>query len=83
MKVARLIVVITAVFVAVLSVGNVSARQIDDSCVINVLNRTVQVDSNGNWELLNVPAGLGKIRARATCVANGETLIGETPYSTK
>ncbi|WP_197484237.1 LVIVD repeat-containing protein, partial [Halioglobus sp. HI00S01] len=53
---------------------------IDQDCVVSVLNRTVRAESNGTFSLPNVPSSMGRIRARATCVRDGETLSGETDY---
>ena len=35
---------------------------LDETCVVSVLNRTVQASSNGSWQLDNVP-----IRRQLTC----------------
>ncbi len=53
---------------------------LDEHCVVNVLNRTIQVAECGNWEMPNVPSTMGKIRARAICKRDGETTTGITPY---
>jgi len=53
---------------------------VDQSCVISVLNRTVQADEKGAFRLDNVPSFLGKVRARATCTRNGDTFSGESDY---
>lgn len=53
---------------------------LNENCVINVLNRTVQVQPNGTWALPNVPSSMGQVRARATCIQNGVTYVGETDY---
>lgn len=56
---------------------------LDENCVINILNRTVQVTKAGNWALPNVPSDMGKIRARATCtLADGRTVLGVSDYFT-
>lgn len=55
---------------------------IDSTCVISVLNRTVQADDKGLFSLPNVPSNQGQVRARATCTRNGETITGETEYFT-
>lgn len=31
--------------------------QLNENCTVSVLNRTVQVDTNGNWSIANVPTG--------------------------
>ena len=43
-----------------------------------VLNRNVRVRPDGSWVLPNVPANFGLVRARATCIINGETISGES-----
>jgi len=72
------------VALGVLSIGasvcppGVFAQELDEHCVVSVLNRTAQVRADGSWDLPNVPAGFGQVRARATCVRNGVTLSGES-----
>ena len=56
--------------------------QLNENCVVSVLNRTVQVKSDGSWVLPNIPAGFGQVKARATCVTGGVTTFGESPYFT-
>ncbi len=56
--------------------------QLDENCVVSVLNRTVQVKSDGTWILPNVPANFGPVRARATCVENGITRSGQSAFFT-
>lgn len=55
-----------------------AAGQLNEHCVVSILNRTAQVRADGSWQLPNVPAGLGPVRARATCVENGITTSGES-----
>src|SRR5258708_1043429 len=52
-------------------------QQIDDHCVVSVLNRTAQVRADGTWELPNIPSTTGLVRARATCTVNGVTPAGQ------
>src|SRR5215210_1739436 len=52
--------------------------QLDDNCLVAILNRTAQVRPNGTWDLPNIPAGFGPVRARATCVRNGITTSGQS-----
>ena len=52
--------------------------QLNENCTVSVLNRTVQVGTNGNWSIANVPAGFGPVRARAVCVNNGTTSVGQS-----
>jgi len=58
------------------------AQDIDDHCMVSVLNRTVQVKADGTWELPNVPAETGQVRARVTCVNNGVTTSGQSDFFT-
>jgi hypothetical protein len=52
--------------------------QLNQNCVVSILNRNVQVRPDGGWVLPNVPANFGLVRARATCVNNGVTTSGES-----
>lgn len=61
---------------------NQTQQPLNQSCVVSVLNRNVQVKPDGTWELPNVPAGFGRVRARATCVENGTTRSGESDLFT-
>lgn len=58
------------------------AQQLNENCVVSVLNRNVRVNPDGTWVLPNVPAGIGQVRARATCVENGITRSGESDFFT-
>lgn len=55
---------------------------LDETCIINVLNRTVSAGPDGEFALPNVPSTMGLIRARATCVRDGATEAGQTDYFT-
>ena len=55
-----------------------ASQQLNQNCVVAVLNRTVQVNADGSWILPNVPANFGLVRARATCVENGLTTFGQS-----
>ena len=61
---------------------SVMANILDQDCVVNVLNRIVQVGADGSWTMPNVPSSMGQIRARVTCVRNGVTTAGQTDYFT-
>ncbi|MDQ3279905.1 MAG: Ig-like domain-containing protein, partial [Acidobacteriota bacterium] len=54
--------------------------QLKEGCTVSVLNRTTTVDSEGAWMLPNVPAGMGAVRARATCIENGITTVGQSSF---
>jgi len=56
--------------------------QLDQNCVVSVLNRTISVNNDGSWVLPNIPANFGPVRARATCIANGITTFGESALFT-
>jgi len=58
------------------------AQGLNGNCTVSILNRNVQVKPDGTWELPNVPAGFGTVRARATCVENGVTRSGESELFT-
>ncbi len=55
---------------------------LDQNCVINILNRTVQASADGGFSLPNVPSTMGQVRARATCIKDGITVSGQTDYFT-
>src|SRR5919106_1041809 len=50
--------------------------QLDASCMVSAFNRTAPVQADGVWVLPNVPANLGQVRVRATCVKNGVVRFG-------
>ena len=54
------------------------AQQLNENCTVSVLNRNVRVNPDGSWVLPNVPANFGFVRARATCIVNGQTISGES-----
>jgi hypothetical protein len=62
--------------------GSAIGATLDESCVVSVLNRTVQVKPDGTWVLPNIPANFGPVRARATCVENGITQSGQSDVFT-
>src|SRR5262249_30353576 len=57
-----------------------SASDLNPSCVVSVLNRSAEVREDGSWVLPNIPANIGRVRARATCVENGVTRSGQSEY---
>ncbi|MCX7114084.1 MAG: hypothetical protein NTX45_29245 [Proteobacteria bacterium] len=57
-----------------------AATPLDQNCVVSVLNRTVQVDSDGRWAMPNVPSSMGRIKAGATCIQGGQAISGESAY---
>lgn len=53
--------------------------RLNENCIVSVLNRNTTVAPDGSWLLPNIPAGFGRVRARATCVTAQGTLSGESP----
>src|SRR5712691_7074204 len=66
--------------VAVSSPRPALASDLNSNCVVSVLNRSAEVQPDGSWVLPNVPANIGRVRARATCVENGITRSGQSDY---
>lgn len=64
--------------VLLLCVADEAWAQLDERCTVSVLNRSVTVNHDGSWVLPNVPANFGLVRARATCIVNGQTISGES-----
>ncbi len=70
-----------AILAASVAAFNLSAAELDENCVVNILNRTIQVAPNGGWSLPNVPSNQGAVRARATCIDDeGATTSGQSGY---
>jgi len=59
-----------------------SVFEINQNCTVAILNRTAQVKPDGSWILPNVPANIGQVRARATCVQDGITVSGQSDFFT-
>ena len=76
------IVRLTCVVLALASALSASGQTLNQNCVVAVLNRTVQVNTDGSWVLPNIPANFGNVRARATCVQNGLTTFGQSDLFT-
>src|SRR5947209_16556098 len=64
------------------SVPCAEAQLLDQDCTVAVLNRTVQVNADGSWVLPGIPANVGQVRARATCIRNGVTIAGQSDFFT-
>lgn len=56
--------------------------QLDDTCLVSILNRTVQASPDGSWRMENVPSFMGQVPARASCLRSGLTESGQTDYFT-
>jgi hypothetical protein len=54
--------------------------QLDENCVVTILNRVSRVQPSGRWRVANVPANAGRVRARATCQKDGVTTVGQSGY---
>lgn len=55
-----------------------SAMELSEHCTVSVLNRSTPVSEDGVWVLPGVPAGIGKVRLRATCIENGVVTSGSS-----
>ncbi len=75
---ARVAIVLTAGLIAAATMPTPAQAQLNENCVISILNRTAQVQPDGSWRIDNVPANFGALRARATCVEGGVTLSGQS-----
>lgn len=69
---------VMAAAVAAVLVAPAAHAQLNENCVVSVLNRNVQAKADGTWVLPNIPANFGSLRARATCVQGGVTTYGES-----
>jgi hypothetical protein len=68
--------------VALLVLSPLALAQLNQNCTVSVLNRTVPVNADGSWVLPNIPANFGQVKARATCIQNGQTIFGESAFFT-
>jgi hypothetical protein len=70
-----------AAFLALSLAGGLAvAGEAPRQCVVSILNRTAEVGLDGSWQINNLPAGLGQVRARFTCVENGVTRTGQSKF---
>ncbi|WP_347986704.1 Ig-like domain-containing protein [Methylomonas sp. AM2-LC] len=74
--------ILLALSLSLMGQSAVAANVLDQNCVVNILNRTIQVNSDGSWSMPNVPSTQGQVRARATCTKLGETFSGSSDYFT-
>ena len=63
-------------------VCSIASALLNENCTVSVLNRTVSVDSEGNWRLNNIPSNMGPVRVRVTCTEDGKTVSGQSEYVT-
>lgn len=53
--------------------------RLDERCIVAALNRTVPVDPDGTWILPRIPANVGPVRIRTSCVAaDGSVFSGQS-----
>jgi hypothetical protein len=57
-----------------------TSAQLNENCVVSILNRTARVQPDGGWVITNVPAGAAMVRARATCSEGGVTRTGQSDH---
>ena len=67
--------VATALFAILAVVSASHAQLLDESCQVNILNRSVQVAPNGTFAIANVPEEPGFFRVRAVCTEPDGTLV--------
>src|ERR1700675_4328704 len=67
-----------AAMTLVLCAATSARAQVGPNCTVSVLNRTVTQNADGSWVLPNVPANFGPVRARVTCIVDGQTISGES-----
>ncbi len=67
-----------AIVVCLIFFTNLDAQVLNEDCIASVLNRTTQVRPDGSWNLRNVPASFGQVRARVNCVRSGVTETGQS-----
>ncbi len=79
-RLAGSLVLFVSIFFMQFTWVTVSQAELNENCTVSVLNRTVQVKPDGTWVLPNLPANLGRVRARATCTDGGITRSGQTDY---
>lgn len=68
---------------SLLTLNGLAAQTFDPGqCTVSVLNQTANVQADGTWDIPNVPSNMGPVRARVTCVDDGETLSGASDFFT-
>lgn len=77
-KILTIYIITLLLYIAPLSV--VADVVLNENCSINILNRTIQVQEDGSWAMPNTPSFMGRIKARATCLVDGQTISGESDY---
>ena len=59
-----------------------TAQAPERNCAVSILNQTAFVQDDDTWILPNVPSNMGPVRARVTCVEDGQTLSGASELFT-
>ncbi len=68
---------------AIFPLTGANAQSVGDGvCTVSILNQTAFVQPDGSWVLPNVPSNMGPVRARVTCIANGQTIGGSSSFFT-
>ena len=55
---------------------------LDQNCVVSVLNRTAAVNEEGVWVISNVPSSFGQVRVRANCLEDDGVRTGQSEFVT-
>lgn len=56
------------------------AATLNENCTVSILNRTVQVNPDGSFEIANIPADAGLVRVTIVCIDNGMTTGGRSEF---
>lgn len=62
------------------SAAPAGTSQLNENCVVSILNRAAIPQPDGSYILPNTPSNMGRVRARATCVQDGVTRFGQSDY---
>src|SRR5262245_42089546 len=65
---------------AATAMAQAEPSELNENCVVSVLNRVAIPQADGSYVLPNTPSNIGRVRARATCVENGVTRSGQSDY---
>jgi hypothetical protein len=52
------------------------------TCTVSILNQSATVRPDGSWDIFNIPANMGSVRARMSCLDGGQTLSGASSLFT-
>ncbi|MGB0386792.1 MAG: choice-of-anchor D domain-containing protein [Ardenticatenaceae bacterium] len=59
----------------------IAPYELDEDCIVSMLNRTSKVQADGTWRIPNIPSNFGPVRARATCIKDGVTISGQSDFA--